>query len=111
MTNALLSQFDAVLLENQQLRQQRDEARQQLTHLLYLRDGAARVVGKQIDQIDILKRKIAEYDSGMGEESNLNKQRRTGEDTEGQPMLTIQNFVIHTCVLSIACYLSIYNCV
>lgn len=67
LTAGLTAHFDSLMLENQQLRQQRDEARQQLTHLLYLRDGATRVLGKHLDEIDLLKRKIADLESAVSE--------------------------------------------
>lgn len=63
LTQALNDHFDTLLLELAEMRKERDACRQQLTHLMYLRDGATRVVGRQLAEIETLKRKIEELES------------------------------------------------
>lgn len=57
--------FDALALELTQVKQQRDESRQQVTNLLYHRDGATRVVARNLDEIALLKRKIQELEDRL----------------------------------------------
>ncbi|EZG83905.1 putative PRP19-like protein [Gregarina niphandrodes] len=75
----LQTRYDSVLLELHQTRRERDEARHQVTTLMYYRDAATKVAAKQLQEIEFLKSQLEALRTAP-EGERPHKLQRTAQD-------------------------------